>query len=767
MNKTNTSSLMNKILLSNTISYENTSKYTTFYQVLGSETQAEPGLGTSSSSGTLSFASRAALEGTSAARNYTTSIPAANRADATEVYTYLRDQIASSGLNNYVPADGAKYGIDGSPASWANFLTNLAYIESGFKNTAVGDVGVYEGGSNGLFQLSPNDALNYKLQDKAFSIQQLQDPKFNMDVTIKIATSLVKKSGVIALGGQGMARYWGPLQRGWVNPRDQIYAGFSPSSKPIVTDNVNKSAEIAWEFTKTKVDPNPINAQAEFYTAFDNSYKNDLDNYQIYDYAQRWGVANDITNGALTTDVFTSDIYNSPNWVFGPQSDVVGFWATNTFNKFTDSVAPVFDFNNLGITESSYVFDPVFYNTEFGGPYYLANLDSKVPGSIEDLINSSSDVTKAIENASLANIFKPDSSTNLYEGAGQDTATSLDLSSDLPSYLAFNDNQEVYLDSFKSQFPTMFEYITYFGTVNNTPGYNPRDYRSKNLEKMNDFYFDINVEGKIQTVDLLQRKYKHSISRRSIKKSLCVNTVAATNNKENTVTTDTINKTFLNQRALANTGLTSSTVSTVTNNKTFASFTDKAASAITTANKFLSMPQQQVAELSVQINKLGISNLPGAQMLTAPIQGILGSASELTSIVKSPLNLPSVLPSVDPGSFPQIAGLLLNTNWKQLDINSAIGIAQQLNTIYCDFRLPVIGKVDFGNLTDINVGDFGDGLEKLLQGIGKKFEKSFNDISKKIKNLVPDFIKNVKQFFKNIFTCNNKPNIKDSANPVK
>ena len=142
MNKTNTSSLMNKILLSNTISYENTSKYTTFYQVLGSETQAEPGLGTSSSSGTLSFASRAALEGTSAARNYTTSIPAANRADATEVYTYLRDQIASSGLNNYVPADGAKYGIDGSPASWANFLTNLAYIESGFKNTAVGDVGV-------------------------------------------------------------------------------------------------------------------------------------------------------------------------------------------------------------------------------------------------------------------------------------------------------------------------------------------------------------------------------------------------------------------------------------------------------------------------------------------------------------------------------------------------------------------------------------------------------------------------------------------------
>ena len=154
-------------------------------------------------------------------------------------------------------------------------------------------------------------------------------------------------------------------------------------------------------------------------------------------------------------------------------------------------------------------------------------------------------------------------------------------------------------------------------------------------------------------------------------------------------------------------------------------------------------------------------------MLTAPIQGILGSASELTSIVKSPLNLPSVLPSVDPGSFPQIAGLLLNTNWKQLDINSAIGIAQQLNTIYCDFRLPVIGKVDFGNLTDINVGDFGDGLEKLLQGIGKKFEKSFNDISKKIKNLVPDFIKNVKQFFKNIFTCNNKPNIKDSANPVK
>ena len=124
--------------------------------------------------------------------------------------------------------------------------------------------------------------------------------------------------------------------------------------------------------------------------------------------------------------------------------------------------------------------------------------------------------------------------------------------------------------------------------------------------------------------------------------------------------------------------------------------------------------------------------------------------------------MPNVLPSVDPGSFPQIAGLLMNTNWKNLDPGSALEIAKQINTIVCDFKLPVIGEVNFDDLFNFNFDNLGADFEKLIQGIKGKFEKSFNDFAEKLKNLVPNFFNQFKDLFKDIFTCDNKSNVKNS-----
>jgi hypothetical protein len=53
---------------------------------------------------------------------------------------YLEQQIAKSKLNGYKPADAAKFGIDGSPKSWANYFYHLSYRESSHSVNTVGDV---------------------------------------------------------------------------------------------------------------------------------------------------------------------------------------------------------------------------------------------------------------------------------------------------------------------------------------------------------------------------------------------------------------------------------------------------------------------------------------------------------------------------------------------------------------------------------------------------------------------------------------------------
>lgn len=132
-----------------------------------------------------------------------------------DLRAYMEQQITNSKLNGFIPADGAKYGIDGTPSSWANYFTALAGKESSYNVNTVGDIGRFVGNSNGLYQLSPNDAVNYRLQSAPFSQAQLTDPKINANAAIQIHESLVIRDGVIASNGRGASRYWGPLRVGW------------------------------------------------------------------------------------------------------------------------------------------------------------------------------------------------------------------------------------------------------------------------------------------------------------------------------------------------------------------------------------------------------------------------------------------------------------------------------------------------------------------------------------------------------------------------
>jgi len=130
-----------------------------------------------------------------------------------DLRAYLEKRISGSKLNGYMPSDGARYGVDGSAASWAQFMTRLVGVESGYNTNDVSEPWAFEGGSRGLFQLSFNDALGYGLNGgKPFSAEQLADPVQNADIAVTIMERLVLGSGRIRQGGG--RDYWGPIRDG-------------------------------------------------------------------------------------------------------------------------------------------------------------------------------------------------------------------------------------------------------------------------------------------------------------------------------------------------------------------------------------------------------------------------------------------------------------------------------------------------------------------------------------------------------------------------
>jgi len=165
----------------------------------------------------------------------TISVNSNGKVDSAEFLAYLENKIAGSKLNGYMPSDGAKHGIDGSSASWANYFYHLSNRESSLNVSTVGDVGLFDGNSNGLFQLSPNDAVNYGLNGgRPFTQSQLTDPIANTNAAIAIHESLVLKDGAIGSDRRtGAARYWGPLSKGWIAPPTD---SFNPNNVPSASD---------------------------------------------------------------------------------------------------------------------------------------------------------------------------------------------------------------------------------------------------------------------------------------------------------------------------------------------------------------------------------------------------------------------------------------------------------------------------------------------------------------------------------------------------
>ena len=324
-----------------------------------------------------------------------------------------------------------------------------------------------------------------------------------------------------------------------------------------------------------------------------------------------------------------------------------------------------------------------------------------------------------------------------------------------------------------------YEFISYFNTINDIQGYNPRVAPTYNKQFITNIEFELDVEGTRQKLDLLQKKIKVSRSTRTIANTISVERLNAGDPLAPNITTSSINNRFLFQE------------------KTYqipipASLTEFAAKKLDIAQGVMSLPNQSLNTLNNVLDKININNIPGIDAALGPLNalglgGVLSPFSEAVNGLVTPLRdvignigaltqnpfsilgdsvkingaTNGILPSINLGSIPEISALITRTNlgsFTSFNLNSVGNIfelAQSVKGIVCNFELPIIGKIDPSFVFDIDF-DPDTLLNKLKAMLPKLPTK--DDFKKLLKNLTPNFKQIFKNLFNNFFTCNNNNN---------
>ena len=324
-----------------------------------------------------------------------------------------------------------------------------------------------------------------------------------------------------------------------------------------------------------------------------------------------------------------------------------------------------------------------------------------------------------------------------------------------------------------------YEFISYFNTINDIQAYNPRVAPTYNKQHIANIEFELDVEGKRQKLDLLQKKIKQSMSTRTIANTISVERLNASDPLAPNITTSSINNRFLFQE------------------KTYkipipASITEFAVKKIDIAQATMSLPNQSLNVLNNALDIIDINNIPGIDAALGPLNslglgGVLSPLSEavnglvtpardiignIGALTQNPFSIlgdsvkingatNGILPSINLGSIPEISALITRTNlgsFTSFDLNSVNNVfelAQSLKGIICNFELPIIGKIDTSFVFDINF-DPDTLLNKLKAMLPKLPTK--DDFKRLLKNLTPNFKQIFKNLFDKFFTCNNNNN---------
>ena len=149
-------------------------------------------------------------------------VDAEGNVDRTAFYNQAVRTFSESPMNGFIPKDGEKYGIDGSPQSWANFAMRTAKVESGFNVNETNKAD--EGGSFGLFQWGHHYGINE---------DNWRDPQAQLDAFKEYAKTWVIDGGgyILPPPGTDAKRYAG-------------FGGFGAAFSTARNDKIN--SQDAW-----------------------------------------------------------------------------------------------------------------------------------------------------------------------------------------------------------------------------------------------------------------------------------------------------------------------------------------------------------------------------------------------------------------------------------------------------------------------------------------------------------------------------------------
>jgi hypothetical protein len=540
---------------------------------------------------------------------------------------------------------------------------------------------------------------------------------------------------------------------------------------------------------------NPVTNVASFFKDLDNKKLKTFNNDFIYFWYKKYQSSLDIIKAEIKKDEETRfsgsvdrdvDTYN--NLTFSNEY-LQGFNATSStrsknYSYLGDMSDSIGILANIGFKiddATGYLWD-VQCNKGVPAPF-PPTLHHKVSQNTREISFNLSKKNTSMMRTNLINLQRVSKqSTNALETMAATSVQShgTNLVGDMNFVVQFYTELPQIVQQLVNQFGQLYyEFISYFNTINDIQGYNPRVAPTYNKQFITNIEFELDVEGTRQKLDLLQKKIMESTSTRTIANTISVERLNAGDPLAPNITTNSINNRFLFQE------------------KTYkipipASLTEFATKKLEIAQGVMSLPNQSLNTLNNVLDKININNIPGIDAalgplnslgfggvlspfseavngLVTPARDIIGSIGALTqnpfSILGDSVKINGatngILPSIDLGSIPEISALITRTNlgsFTSFNLNSignVFELAQSVKGIVCNFELPIIGKIDPSFVFDIEF-DPDTLYNKLLSMLPKMPTK--DDFKKLLKNLTPNFKQIFKNLFDKFFTCNNNNN---------
>jgi hypothetical protein len=476
----------------------------------------------------------------------------------------------------------------------------------------------------------------------------------------------------------------------------------------------------------------PVTDISEFFIDLNDNKFVSLDN----EYIEFWSKRYDSLIQPIK-DKVKEKISNKKNYLENI-SDSIGT-LVNTENKLDDSVTPIYD----------------LYCSIYGAPNYIpVQLRNKISPTTSNLTKDLSQKTTALMRTNLRNVYFVSSDTPPYVDAT--TSHGLNLVPDYKYYISYT---QVFSNVFLrliDLYSATFTYIQYFNNIANGIACNLRDIKKSNLQKIDNAYFAMDVEGTDVNMDFFQNKIKDVRAKQTIKKVLSNMLTSAQEQSTQSANRVPSVQNLAIPAAFDQIPEISSKLSDGLSNlnvditKYITSFTDQLG-----INKFI--PGYQFSNI-IPAEPITNSIFSAIQMPNIP--NFLPSQdnallSQLTNIASQGNNIPGLVTETAQFLLPNTIGTSLNDaigliNGGLPSFNDPMSIfntAQQIKGVICNFVPPNFNISDFPNF-NFNVS-FDDIANKLLSVLPKFDFSGLGNIDQTLEKTAKDFGDRIVQSFNN------------------